>query len=118
LNLLDHGFIASTAYMGSQKATITRFLRAYKKGLEYTIANQDKSCALVVKKAGAGLTQELCKAQLKGWIALLASDESAKKPWGWNNPDQWNKTLSFLKTYAGEQGTGTARDMYTDDLLP
>jgi NitT/TauT family transport system substrate-binding protein len=118
MNLLDHGFVASDAFIGSQKENITRFLRAYKKGLDYTVANQDKSCALVVRKAGAGLTQELCKSQIKGWITLLSSDESAKKPWGWNNPEQWNKTLAVLKTYAGEQGTLSAREMYTDALLP
>lgn len=118
INLLDHGFIASDSFIGADKPTITHFLRAYQKGLQYTIANPAAACKLVVDKAGVGLTQDLCERQLKRWLTLLSDDASAKQRWGWNDPDVWNKTLGFLEKYGGAPKADSVKGMYTDDFLP
>ncbi|GLU48744.1 ABC transporter substrate-binding protein [Nocardiopsis ansamitocini] len=116
-DVLDHGFVAGNALTDGDGETITAFLRAYRKGLDYTEENQEEACEVLAAESDGTLTESFCTSQLSGWLELVpAADTDA--PWGSNSESAWADTIDILQTYGGVEGDTAVADMYTNDFLP
>ncbi|NJC23649.1 NitT/TauT family transport system substrate-binding protein [Arthrobacter pigmenti] len=115
LDVLDHGFIASKAFIDSDPEEITGFLAAYRKALAETMADPEAACDLTVARSEGALTQEGCVAELIEWLDLVFDPES--ETWASNDPEVWENTVSVLKTYGGAEGDVAVSDMFTNELV-
>jgi NitT/TauT family transport system substrate-binding protein len=83
LNVSSDLFTADAKYYESKKDLITRFLRGYKMGIEYTLQNPDEAVAITTKIAVDGKDPARVAASMK--LRLLCSEnaETRKNGLGW-----------------------------------
>lgn len=116
LDLLDHGFIASDAFIESNPEEVTGFLSAYRKALAETMEDPAAACEITVARSEGALTQDGCVAELTEWLDLVFDPKA--EDWGTNDLGLWEDTVDVLKTYGGAEGDVTTADMFTNELIP
>lgn len=116
LDVLDHGFIASNAFIKDNPTVIPQFLAAYRKGLADTIADPEAACKVTSERSEGAMTTQTCVAELDEWLKLVHSPELST--WGQNSADSWDSTVSILKEFGGATGKQKPADMFTNDYLP
>ncbi len=83
LNTSTDLFTVETKYFGAKKDLITRFLRGYKKGLEYTLKNQDEAVAITQKVAVDGKDPVRVAASMKLRLMCSENANTRKNGLGW-----------------------------------
>ena len=116
LDVLDHGFIASDAFIKDNAKIIPEFLSAYRKGLADTIANPEAACKSTSERSEGAMTTEACVAELDEWLKLVYSPDSAT--WGQSSAESFDSTVAILKKFGGATGDMKPADMFTNDYLP
>lgn len=83
LNTSTDLFTVETKYFEPKKDLLTRFLRAYKKGLEYTFKNQDEAVAITSKVAVDGKDPARVAASMKLRLLCSQNANTRKHGLGW-----------------------------------
>lgn len=83
LNTSTDLFTVETKYFEPKKGLLTRFLRAYKKGLEYTLKNQDEAVAITSKVAVDGKDPARVAASMKLRLLCSQNANTRKHGLGW-----------------------------------
>ncbi|QBE48417.1 ABC transporter substrate-binding protein [Leucobacter triazinivorans] len=116
LDVLDHGFVASDAFIESSPQAIERFLRAYREGLAETIADPAAACEVLAAKSDGAVLQDSCEAQLDLWLPLVTPVDDAE--WGLNSEDDWQATVGALVEFSDARGDRDPASMFTNDFVP
>lgn len=116
LDVLDHGFIASDAFIKDNAKIIPQFLSAYRKGLSDTIADPEAACKSTADRSEGAMTTEGCVAELDEWLKLVYSPDSPT--WGQSSAESFESTVAILKKFGGATGDKKPTDMFTNDHLP
>lgn len=83
LNTSTDMFVVEAKQFDAKKDLMTRFLRGYKKGLEYTLANQDEAIAITSKVAVDGKDPARVAASMKLRLACSQNANTQKNGLGW-----------------------------------
>jgi NitT/TauT family transport system substrate-binding protein len=83
LNTSTDMFVVESKQFDEKKDLLTRFLRGYKKGLEYTLANQDEAVAITSKVAVDGKDPARVATSMKLRLACSQNANTQKYGLGW-----------------------------------
>jgi NitT/TauT family transport system substrate-binding protein len=83
LNTSTDMFVVEEKQFETKKDLLTRFLRGYKKGMEYTLANQDEAIAITSKVAIDGKDPARVAASMKLRLACSQDANTQKNGLGW-----------------------------------
>jgi NitT/TauT family transport system substrate-binding protein len=83
LNTSTDMFVVEAKQFDAKKDLMTRFLRSYRKGFEYTLANQDEAIAITSKVAVDGKDPARVAASMKLRLACSQNANTRKNGLGW-----------------------------------
>ncbi|MCR4733758.1 MAG: ABC transporter substrate-binding protein [Treponema sp.] len=106
-------FISNTKFLETDSETAKKFLKALRRGYEFSIDNPDKA-AEILCKAAPELDRNLVFAS-QNWISKEYKAEV--EPWGYINPERWNRFFRWLNNTGLLEGTLPENYGFTNDYL-
>ncbi|MFA6266423.1 MAG: ABC transporter substrate-binding protein [Pseudolabrys sp.] len=124
MKFADHGantvgltIVTSDAFAKKNPDLVKRFLRATTRAWQEAIKNPDAAVDALLK-ARPDLDRTSQKGQLEADISFIASPASKGKPFGYNAPQDWERTMKILTEYRDLKTDKPASAFYSNDYLP
>lgn len=95
---------------------IKRFIRAMGKSFADTVADPDAAIAAAVR-AKPDANAESLKAQLVVDLELLETPATKGKGFGYNAPEDWERTLKLMVDYRDLKTDRPASSFYNNDFI-
>lgn len=106
--------IASNELIKKEPEKVEKFLKATKKGYEFSMENPEEAAEILLD-ADSSLSEDLVKESQK-WMVDKYVDEGVK--WGHMDPERWEKFYSWLNENTLLEGEIEPSSGFTNDFLP
>jgi putative hydroxymethylpyrimidine transport system substrate-binding protein len=111
-----HTVISSEDYLKANPAVAKKFMKAWIKGLEWTIANPDGAIEVLTKRYPE-LEKETQGGMLTSAKTIMISDDTKKNGSGWMDPKVWEAQAKFmLESKLIDSPVDTGKAMTTEYL--
>jgi len=117
VNTVGLSIIAHEDTIKNKGDLIKRFVKAMRRSFEAAQKDPDAAISAAVKSK-PDVKAEILKGQLMVDLDLLESPASKGKGIGYSAAEDWERTLSLLKTYRGLKTDRPASSFYTNAFLP
>lgn len=124
MKFADHGantvgltVVTSNAFAQKNPDLVKRFLRATAKSWQEAIKNPDAAIDALLKTR-TDLDRVSQKGQLEADISFIKSAHGKGKPFGYSEPEDWERTMKILTEYRDLKTDKPASAFYSNDYMP
>jgi NitT/TauT family transport system substrate-binding protein len=118
-DIYGSGLFTSAALIRNKPDLVKRFVAAYLKAFDFTVAHPDEAAAITAGAVpGYAQKQDVLLRQLQADVrATFTSDDSKAHGLGWMSPEAWVKTVKVLKDQGALKVDIDPQELYTDQFL-
>lgn len=113
VNVLGAGIVTSTKLIDEQPDLVRSFVRAFVKGLEFTVKNPEKAIEHEAK-----YFPDAMNAYQDPVAALKFVTDLTEAPYGYMEPERWNSTVELLVEFGLLEDGADIEQYYTNEFLP
>lgn len=117
VNTVSIGIVVSEDTLSSNPELVERFIRATAQGWEAAIDDPDAAVEAIAA-AVPDTNKNLRLEELMVDLTLLHTEGNEDAPFGFNEPEDWERTLDLMREYRDLETDKVASDFYTNEYLP
>lgn len=116
LGYYSEGIFVDTNYLEENPDIVERFLRAFVRGLQYTVDQPDEAARLIGEAINDPSQEEFFAAEIQALLPQFVDSDAEDNGLGWMSEARWQETVDTAE--CGGSEAPPVESLYTNEYLP